>query len=401
MAGDNKPGSGEFALEDPANPAFCNLNNSCEPFRHVKAAAAAFAATILNKPLAEEADRLAVVTFANGWQAGNQGTMLQLSWTNDLAIASAGIDALQVYDPGVICPFGNWGCPNGRACPADLDAIPAGACLYYGDPDPSGNYSYNGLHCPRTADVDVATGEHWTGMPEAISACTTTNIGGGLRLAGQLLGVETRPEALQVVILLTDGAADATFAVSSDVGIPGTDFVQYPVDPWTIIEHLPLGFCPEDTWELWDITGGRRIYCQDGDVDTYHEFFDPAYDADDFARDNGRFIACDFRNPAASCRGMKGRDAVLITVGLGNEILVMDEDRNPADRKPYGASLLRYLAAIGDDGDADTDPCSLGSDYTKNCGNYFYAADGSDMEWIFKAVYTRMLNLIVARRNTL
>ncbi|MGB7538898.1 MAG: hypothetical protein WBM17_10190 [Anaerolineales bacterium] len=345
MAGDNKPGSGKHALEDPANPAFCNLDYSCEPFRHVKAAAAAFAAQVLDKPPEREQDRLAVVTFATGWQSGDLGTKVKLNWTNNILEAMhplTGIPGLKVYNPGVICPFGEWGCPSGSACPANRDAIPTGACLYYGDPDPLGNYTYQGFHCPRIMDVDVATGEHWDPLPEAVSACTTSNIGGGLRLAGQQFSVEDRPETLQIVILLADGAANATFAVSSDAGMPGIDLFQSPVDPWIIAENLPLGFCPEGTWESWDITGARRIFCQDGDVDTYHEFPDPAYDADDFARDHGKFIACNRNNPAPSCRGIKGRGAILITIGLGKEILALD----PIPTSGTGSLTVRRSCAI-------------------------------------------------------
>jgi hypothetical protein len=401
MAWGNPIGSGKPALEDPANPAYCNLDDSCEPFRDVKAAAAAFAATILNKSVTDEMDRLSVVTFATGWQAGSLGTVVQLNWTKDSALAREAIQHLQVYDPGVICPFGQWGCPDGPSCPADLYDIPAGACLYYGDSDPSGKYPYLGMSCPRTMEIDTADGEHWTSQPEAISACTTSNLGGGLSFAGRQLSVEARPEAQPVVILLTDGAANASFGLASDIGSIGIEPAFPPIDPVTILDYLPLGFCPDGTWQSSDITGTKRIYCQDGDAETHHDLLDPAYDADDFARDQGRFVACDPRNPAPSCRGLRGQGAILITIGLGNEILALDADPNPGDRKPYGGSLLRYLAALGDDGDADTDPCSQVSDYTKNCGNYFYAADESGLDWAFKAVYTRMLNLLVTRRNTL
>ena len=44
----------------------------------------------------------------------------------------------------------------------------------------------------------------------AISACNTTNIGGGLRYAGAQFGTEKRMDALWVVVLLTDGAANAS-----------------------------------------------------------------------------------------------------------------------------------------------------------------------------------------------
>ncbi len=40
----------------------------------------------------------------------------------------------------------------------------------------------------------------------------------------------------------------------------------------------------------------------------------------------------------------------------------------------YGAALLRFIAAAGDDGNPATDPCAAFADHTVSCGNYFWAA---------------------------
>jgi Flp pilus assembly protein TadG len=140
MTWDNKPNSSLNYWEDPSNPHVCNADNSCQPFKKVKEAAAEFAGKVLDRPLAtQEEDRLAIVTFANGWEDGSQGTMLALNWTNDKAVALEAINGipgvspgLQVYDPGEplgVCPFGEYGCPGGMNCPADVNSIPTGACL--------------------------------------------------------------------------------------------------------------------------------------------------------------------------------------------------------------------------------------------------------------------------------
>ncbi len=55
----------------------------------------------------------------------------------------------------------------------------------------------------------------------AFSACATTDTGGGLLLAGNQFAVQKRPEALWVVVLLTDGMANATLPVKANVGVCG------------------------------------------------------------------------------------------------------------------------------------------------------------------------------------
>jgi hypothetical protein len=404
MTWDNHPNPSKHGPEDPANPVYCNAYDTCEPFKHVKDAAVGFASEILNKPPGDEEDRLAVVTFATGWQAGELGTrvlpMTVNGWTNDISVALdpvTGIPGLKVYDPGVICPYGDWGCPDGPFCPADQDSIPASACIYYGNPEPSGKYNYYGLHCARTLDIETADGNNWSAKPEAISTCGTTNIGGGLRLAGEQFTYDKRPDALWVVVLLTDGAANATFGIGEDDGSGGFEILYPPLDPVDFIPNLPLGYCPSGDWVGRGTGEPNRQYCQDGDVDTTHSpKTDAMYDADDFARDQGKFVACWATNPAPSCGGQKGQGAVIFTIGLGDEILALDNDPFVPDRKPYGATLLRYLAAIGDDGDADTDPCALETDYSKGCGNYFYAAAGADLNKVFEMIYSRIFTRLTA-----
>jgi hypothetical protein len=390
MTHDNRPDINKHALEDPANPAYCNSLDICEPFKHVKDAAANFASSLLDASPEEEEDRLAVVTFATGWQPGDLGTIVKLNWTNDREEALDpvdGIPGLKVYDPGVVCPFGKWGCPGGKFCPEGPDSIPAGPCLYYSDPDPSGRYRYNGLNCARVMDLSDPP---WIGQPKAISACTTTNIGGGLQLAGELFAADPRPGTARVVILLTDGAANATFGIQSDIGKTGLGVVLPPLDPEEFLPQLPLGFCPEGTWDLRGMQGTRPQYCQDGEVDTHHSPTDPAYDADDYARDQGKYAACAPENPSPSCEGVRGQGAFVFAVGLGEEIMTLDSNPFFFDRKPYGASFLRFLAALGDDGDATSDPCAAESEYDRNCGNYYYAASGADLEGIFVLIASRI-----------
>ncbi len=385
---------------DPANPYYCNKDNSCLPFKNVKAAAAEFAKTILNKDPSEEEDRLSVVTFANGWENYPLGTyaLWGTAWTNDRSAAldpDTGIPSLKVYDPGKICPLNAWECGGslGLACPNTQDDIPVGPCTYVGNENPSypGTYPFLGFNCARLYNIDTLTDGTWENKPEAISTCTTTNIGGGMRRAGEQFTYEKRLDALWVVIVLTDGAANATFGVNKAAG--NQLITVLPVDP--LVNGFPFGFCPDGTYVGRGMPGyDRRMFCQDGDVDTYHSLLtDPDnYDADDFARDQARFVACYAAGtPNASCKGIKGQGAVVFTIGLGNDITdFLDDDVNIAARKPYGGALLRFMAALGDDGNAATDPCASAASYKENCGNYFYAQVSTDLDHVFELIYSRI-----------
>jgi len=385
-------GGGSPKGADPRDASYCNQHYSdadaCEPFKHVKTAALSFANKILDKDPLKEEDRLAIVTFANGWQQPPLGTqvvpMTASGWTNDYAVAANAINdpttGLKVYDPGWACP---WGLHEGDVVP---DPIPLGPCRYYGD-----DGTYWNLACPWCTDLDNASGHH-AGDPAGISAFTTTNIGGALRLAGNQFAVDKRPDALWVVVLLTDGQANATFATYWDTGDIGNTKI-YPswVDPSLydqLTANLPLGFCPPADW-VGPSDNPNRRYCQDGDVTTRHPVGNALYDADDFARDQGDFVSCPANGTMPACNGTKGQGAIIFAIGLGNEILALD-DEAPLDQKPYGGALLRYLSAVGDDGNPATDPCATEPDYTKNCGNYYWAQHGADLNKIFEAIYARI-----------
>ncbi|MFN2298851.1 MAG: hypothetical protein ACK2UB_08375 [Anaerolineales bacterium] len=392
--------------EDPANPAVCNRDDSCHPFQEVKAAAAGFAAAVLDRPAMIEPDRLAIVAFANGWQEEPRGTWVLLNgnWTNDLKEALNpinGISSLKVYDPGTICPFNGFGCGEeiGTACPPTVDDIPTGPCTMVGINHfaTPATYPFQGFHCARLMDIDTGDGDRWRGEEAAISACTTTNTGGGLNMAAGLFSYAERTDVLRVVILLTDGPANATFAVESDLGLFSDTLLVtagLPLLPLEFVPHLPLGFCPEGTWGGRGTGHPNRVFCQDGLVDTHHSLASEPdqYDADDFARDMGRVVACSGNEPSVSCNGISGQGATMYVIGLNDNILILDDNLDVNQRKPYGASLLRFLAALGDDGDADTDPCAGETDFSQSCGNYYYAPESADLEGIFGSIYTSILH---------
>jgi hypothetical protein len=322
-----------------ADPSRCNPGDQCHPMAEAKEAANSFIDRVLDQPAELEADRLAIVTFSNGWEtpsnsAGSRVVPVSASgWTNDHGTAEAAINGLEVYEP--------------VDCASDPEF---GPCRNYDSGDEDGNYL--GFECPLFRE---------TGDP---ASCTTTNIGGGLKLGGNMFAAEPREDALWVVVLLTDGAANASDRDDSH----------------------DYGYCPPSTW--------GPPFCRDADSSTRHEADDAEYDADDFARDMADFVGCYGTDPAASCEGLTGQGAVIFAIGLGDQVLQI----YGADPVPHGVSLLRYIAAVGDDGDSATDPClglyDSASEWEEWCGNYYFSPTGEDLDLVFEDIASRIFTRI-------
>jgi hypothetical protein len=350
------------------DPAACNAADSggadgypgeCYPFEDVKMNAVSFVNRVLDRTVDKEEDRLAIVTFANGWSNNHdQGTAYRTAgWTNDRAIATDIIKNLKIYQPGE--------CFNPRIDPVGTVNQFWGPCEFYNPDD-----TFAWLDCLSCRDPSnplwpVNPPEGWTDW----SYLPTTNIGGGLLKAGNMFAYQTKEEALWVVVLLTDGMANATDASTGD-----------DIDDYTT---YPVGYCPNPSDTTFPL-------CQDKDVDTRHSPpADPLYDADDYAHDMADFIGCYPKNPATACNGVTGQGAIIFAIGLGNGVLRSD---NEVYNRPYGASLLRYIARVGYVGDPDPnkDPCKDESDYTKWCGNYYYAPHGPQLDRVFEDIASRI-----------
>lgn len=366
------------------DPAFCNAQDptgadgfpgECQPFEKVKESAIRFLGKILDENPAIEQDRVSIVTFATGWSSDvnlgthyryrwvdNGGVMRSISgcdlanaanqgcWTNNAAEAIEIINDLSVFDPGT--------------CSGITDPYTGAVGTTYWGPcrnyDSDGNYA--GFYCQSCDDFSPPA---QPANLEAWSLAMSTNIGGGLLRAGNKFAFGSREDALWIVVLLTDGMANATFMDSGD----------NPQNPLT----YPIGFCSDDD-----------TYCQDTDVSSRHDSTDPDYDADDYARDMGDFTGCFPDNPAAACT-RTGQGAVIFTIGLGPDVL---RNNGEVNNLPYGASLLRYVAAVGDDGNPATDPCQDESDFTQWCGNYYYSPSGAELNRVFEAIASRIFTRI-------
>jgi hypothetical protein len=210
------------------------------------------------------------------------------------------------------------------------------------------------------------------------SFCTSTNIADGLMVGGAQFGSFLREEAVLIVILLSDGSANA-----------GTDSFGMPICPGST--SLP-------TWV--------QPFCKDGKFEVGSYPTDPAghgdygYDAEDAAVDQGAFVGCPEGNsfdPATTDCIAPGQGAVVFTIGLG-EKLINDDKCDPAHlggcEEDQGEKLLRYIAAIGDDGDPGTDPCS-GVSKGLSCGNYYFSPTGAGLLQVFEAIASRIFTRII------
>jgi len=333
------------------DPSQCNPPHRCHPFEEVRNAAMNFTARILNLPPADEQDRLAIVTFSDGWRTGDtapkfppgtpQPAPLSAAWTYNYSVAAGILNSLTVFDPG-------WECPEDMTT-----SDTPGPCRRYDN-----DHNYQGLDCPLWRNPTY----------HDASTCTTTDIGGGLFWAAQLLSTSGREDALWIVILLTDGSANATLPSNND------DLRS----AGTIRASLPIGYCPSYTMDA-------PPFCRDGDPLSRHASTSSLYDADDYARDMADFVACSAANPAPGC-AVGGQNAAIFAIGLGPLVTKVE----PPATVPAGGALLRYIAAVGDDGDPSTDPCEGIADYEEWCGNYYFAPQGNKLDDVFSDIASRL-----------
>jgi hypothetical protein len=216
----------------------------------------------------------------------------------------------------------------------------------------------------------------WTNFKDP-TGCTNTNIADGLKLGGNEFGtLPIRQEAVPILILLSDGAANAAMDNSTP----------------------PISICPGGP-------GGAKTWVEPFCRDAFFEIEDSPLphgqkDTEDWAVDRGYFVGCPDANAydplLTSCTG-PGQGAVVFTIGLGEELI-----NNTNCHASYlggcqpnqGEELLRFLAAIGDDGDPSTDPCS-GKPIGQSCGNYYYSPTGTGLIEVFEAIASRIFTRIV------
>jgi Flp pilus assembly protein TadG len=278
---------------DPAIHSPQGYPGDCEPFNTVKDSAIKF----VNRFMFEPYDRVAVVTF-------DKDPHMNLHFTTDKTDVITTIENLTVYP-------GEGVYDSGGGNPSRLYAA---------------NGDYLGLQCPFAFHPAVP------GDTNNPSPCTTTNIGGALLDAGNEFsaphpGEVVRQNSLWVVVLLTDGVANAGY---------GGDPQQY--------------YCPDGTWFG---QGTVPFLCNDAIGATRHTYTDPPinYDAEDFAYDKADFVGTPL-NPA-----IIGQNAYIYTIGLGPQVTLRSrvdcssKDINGNclidDGTKLGEKFLKYAAQVG------------------------------------------------------
>jgi hypothetical protein len=320
---------------DARDPSYCNTLTSgndyvgdCHPFDEVKRAAVSFV-----EQLYFPYDRVAVVTFDKSATpvqiAGEDG----FSNSKDDIIST--IKGLTVFQGDETASGPLSGLPG-------INAIyPNGLPSRYYDPVTG---KYLGLGCPQ---MDPALQAFYPDYPSP-APCTTTNIGEGLDTAGTMFNINTpqspkREQALWVVILLTDGVANAGYTVNDD---GSTTY-----------------FCPESTWvdRPWPFIPPK---CNDGFSLTHHPY-EPSdansqYDAEDYAYDGAEFVAHD-------------QSALLFTIGLGDQVIT----ESSVDPPHLGELFLQPAADHA---------CDPGHPATICPGTYTFAPNGAALREVFRKI---------------
>ncbi len=225
-----------------------------------------------------------------------------------------------------------------------------------------------------------------------VSTCT----GCGMRAATEELKKHGRPGAVWVIVFLSDGAVNMS------------DTFYTLSDPDKIPASFPNGFCTKKYWGDFctDKTTTTR-YCIDynktipansnetcppgaiwelrNPLTSNYSPFDYAMDMVDEAALTVVRNAANGSDPKYNAKEPIANDIAIYSVGLGPAI-------------SHGEVLLRYMAAVGDDGDRVTDQCKNAfgvSEAAKtSCGQYFYAATGDKLLPIFDNIASRIYTKI-------
>ncbi len=257
---------------------------------------------------------------------------------------------------------------------------------------------------------------------ESIASCGNTNVGGGILAASNALTdpVDVRREAVWVMIVLSDGAANVTNSANNASSPQQYGFWGYC--PWWTFCFLDSSnpfHWPECTENNPSQTELQRPICNDNDPITRYFCIDwstgepetgntacvDRYDADDYARDMADFAGLIEVIPG----GKQGNFIAMFSIGFGDEVRT----------EPTAAPLLRYIADAGDNGFIDNNlqqdlredrnpvptypiggpypptygdpgPCEGVTDPTEQCGQYYYATDLASLDTVFEEIASRL-----------
>lgn len=310
---------------EDANPNWCNADDptggadgipgSCFPFQDVKKAAYQFL-----DHLYFPYDRVGVVTF-------DKDAIMRLPLSDDEALIESTVLNLKVYEGNGKCQY----------YLSDIDAIDpktqyppnvgavASPCRLHDNPTDN---VYQYLDCPA-----------FYGPAPNAKDCSTTNIGDGVALSGAILtgsytGVSSyypmpaggwplvREEALWVLLLLTDGAANSGFDSINSRLCPATTTTWGWFDggwPTCRDNNVKARHC-------WSIADTNCINA----ADTTNSVDQANYDPDDRARDMFDVVA--------------SNGTLIFTIGMGKDPSIQKLDDINVPPLPPGEKLLQYGA---------------------------------------------------------
>lgn len=414
------------AATNDDQPTGCNVDNTCQPLLNAKIAAKA-----LVDNLYQGYDRVSIVTFDSQGYAhpiNNQmGVTVDLS--DDLDEVRDAIDAIKLHDDppySRMWPYWRSALGNNQPLfnpvnPEDRDGDGADSdpllptcwqdplhplCCQLDDDrfDESRTYkTWGGMPCDddykydaydwdkdgiyTDADHNYAVG--WlnardpdgSGPLKASLSPLSTCTGCGMRVASNVLRNSGRPGSVWVIVLLSDGLANLSDTPLTYSAIPtaykngfcsgklGEGFwpgvcMDFELSPRICIDQLEETCAPGTVW-----TG---------------QLPNPNYSVMDYARDMTDEAALTKSN---NSKEPAGNDIAIYTIGLGAAGSVIP------GKGAVGEELLRYMAAVGDDGDRETDPCSS-TPNKKSCGQYYYAPTGDQLLPIFEDIATRIYTRI-------
>lgn len=430
----NDPGNGIVELNESLGTwEITGLNNAapdnnysdliCHPFRDVKDAARNF---IISLDFVR-GDRVSLVTF------DSEAVIVEpKNGSSDIVMMANELNAVQTLDERVaVNPQGFInGVPTARKTQNILEW---GDCLAFDQAFEDWVFDPGTVIPPSTEPSEPFAVDNTDVNPlglrpasyESIAPCPDTNIGGGIRAANDALtNLNTiRRDAVWVIILLTDGAANRTDPVP-EIDFPGYGYAGFCpwytfCDPealdhpnksyynssgfafWSEISSNPSGYVPlfsqlpdtvppadsgtdlrpecPDTPPNDRTQGRSRPFCNDNNPGSRHFCLewtgDPAtngrpdlsnpvclnsYDADDYARD-----WADFAGLINVAPNVPGNFITIFTIGFGEDLITS----GPNEPTSTSAPLLRYIADAGDNGFIDTDLQQDWRDDTFNNGS--------------------------------
>ncbi len=408
-----------YSPNAPFDPTACNTASDdalkCQPMLDAKNAAKALINT-----LADGYDQVAIITF-------DKSDHVIFSLSTDLTAARTAIDNIAVHDdpPVVFQIWSEWYNHPGSYNPLnseDLDGNGVDAdpnlgytCPFAIDPDDDPGYLLDrwwsvtegapaayaakytgfgaaGVPCDRDDvydsmdwdgdaiwsqnDDDLATDSKWAdGSSNFAFSGNSTCSGCGLRQGTNQLRSGGRFSSVWVMVFLSDGGVNLSDLNATNGAIPAT---------------LVNGGCGRNLLgsnPFWNTTcfdnNPAPRYCLDDPDDTCppgttHTTTSPNYSVLDYAFDMVDEAAL---TKSGNPDEPMGNEMAIYSIRLGSMSQGSPE------------IFLRYMAAVGDDGDRTTNPCALTA-ANHSCGQYYFAPSGDRLLPIFEDIASRIYTRI-------